>query len=38
MADPEHERHLDMKEWIGGRFDPEKFSADEVNEELRNLQ
>jgi hypothetical protein len=38
IADPKHESHRDMKEWIGGRFDPEKFSADEVNEELRNLQ
>jgi len=35
MADPKHERHRDMKEWIGGKFDPEKFSVDEVNRELR---
>jgi hypothetical protein len=37
MADPKHENHRDMKEWIGGKFDPEKFSADKVNKELRRL-
>jgi len=26
-----------MLEWIGGEFDPEKFSVDEVNKELRKL-
>ncbi len=25
MADPEHERHEEFREWIGGRFDPEAF-------------
>ncbi|GAC1469179.1 MAG: hypothetical protein NVSMB9_12700 [Isosphaeraceae bacterium] len=25
IADPEHERHEDMTEWIGGKFDPETF-------------
>jgi hypothetical protein len=37
MADPKHENHRDMKEWIGGRFDPEKFSAEAVNKRLRKL-
>lgn len=37
MADPKHENHLEMKEWIGGKFDPEKFSADKVNRELRRV-
>ena len=37
MADPRHEDHRDMKEWVGGRFDPEKFSVDAVNKELRQL-
>ncbi|HZZ26921.1 MAG TPA: plasmid pRiA4b ORF-3 family protein [Pirellulales bacterium] len=27
IRDPKHEDHQDMLEWIGGRFDPEKFSA-----------
>ena len=35
MADPKHEDHREMKEWIGGRFDPEVFSVDAVNKELR---
>lgn len=35
MADPKHENHRDMKEWIGGKFDPEKFSVYMVNKELR---
>jgi hypothetical protein len=35
MADPKHPDHRDMKEWIGGRFDPEKFSVNQVNRELR---
>lgn len=25
MADPQHEEHADMREWIGGKFDAEKF-------------
>ena len=34
-ADPKHAEHRDMKEWIGGKFDPEKFSVEAVNKELR---
>jgi len=34
MTDPEHEDHAAMKQWIGGKFDPEKLSVDEVNREL----
>jgi Plasmid pRiA4b ORF-3-like protein len=37
MADPKHERHWDVKEWIGGKFDPEKFDPNAVNRELRRL-
>ena len=37
VSDPKHESHRDMKEWIGGKFDPEKFSVEEVNKELRKL-
>jgi len=25
IANPKHEEHADMKEWAGGKFDPEKF-------------
>jgi pRiA4b ORF-3-like protein len=35
ISDPSHEDHADMVVWIGGKFDPEKFSVDEVNRELR---
>ena len=35
ISDPKHPDHRDMKEWIGGKFDPEKFSVDAVNRELR---
>ena len=34
MTDPEHADHDEMKIWIGGKFDPEKFSVDKVNREL----
>jgi hypothetical protein len=27
IADPRHERHADLMEWIGGEFDPEAFDA-----------
>jgi hypothetical protein len=37
IADPKHESHRDMKEWIGGRFDAEKFSVHAVNKELRRI-
>jgi len=37
IADPKHESHEDMLEWIGGEFDPEKFDLNAVNRELRKL-
>jgi len=37
IADPKHPEHRDMKEWIGGKFDPEKFDLNAVNRELRTL-
>ncbi|MCC5828084.1 MAG: plasmid pRiA4b ORF-3 family protein [Phycisphaeraceae bacterium] len=33
-ADPEHEEHEDIVEWLGDDFDSEKFDIDEVNEML----
>jgi hypothetical protein len=38
VADPMHESHEDMLEWIGGGFDPKKFSIVEVNKELRKYR
>jgi hypothetical protein len=36
LADPLHERHKEFMEWAGD-FDPEQFSADEINHELRQV-
>ena len=35
MADPRHSEHDELKEWYGGEFDPEAFSAEEVSKLLR---
>jgi hypothetical protein len=35
ISDKKHPDHRDMKEWIGGKFDPERFSVVELNKELR---
>jgi hypothetical protein len=35
MADPKHENHREMRERYGGKFDPERFSVEKVNNELR---
>ena len=41
LADPEHERHDELTEWLNGYegvgFDPEAFDLDEVNRSLRSL-
>jgi len=37
IANPKHKNHRDMMEWIGGKFNPEKFSVDKVNRELRRV-
>ncbi|MCC5831104.1 MAG: plasmid pRiA4b ORF-3 family protein [Phycisphaeraceae bacterium] len=33
-ADPDHEEHEDIVEWLGDDFDPEAFDIDEVNDML----
>jgi hypothetical protein len=38
LRDPKHEEHEEMREWIGGDFDPEAFDLDEVNEALRHIR
>jgi hypothetical protein len=35
VRDPKHEQHAEMREWVGGEFDPERFDIDAVNEALR---
>jgi hypothetical protein len=37
IGDPKHPEHREMKAWIGGKFDPDRFSVDQVNRELRRL-
>jgi hypothetical protein len=38
LRDPEHEEHEDLLDWVGGSFDPDAFSVDEVNRRLAPLQ
>jgi Plasmid pRiA4b ORF-3-like protein len=35
IGDPKNERHEDLREWVGGEFDPEHFDIEKINEELR---
>ncbi len=34
LADPNHERHEELCDWIGDDFDPMDFSVDSVNRQL----
>lgn len=36
ISDPNHPEHLDRLEWVGGTFDPEAFSVENVNRLLRS--
>lgn len=38
IGDPDHDRHKELRDWLGGDFDPEAFSVDEVNRRLAPLQ
>jgi len=38
ISDPAHEEHEELLDWLGGGFDPEAFSVDEVNRRLAPLQ
>jgi hypothetical protein len=38
LADPEHARHDELLEWVGGHFDPESFDLDAVNRRLRRFR
>lgn len=37
LADPEHEEHDDMRDWVGDGFDPEHVDIDAINKELAAL-
>ncbi|MGD1103066.1 MAG: plasmid pRiA4b ORF-3 family protein [Terriglobia bacterium] len=38
LRDPAHDEHEEMLEWVGGDFDSEAFSVDDVNQRLAPLQ
>jgi hypothetical protein len=38
ITNPDHERHEETLEWVGGEFDPERFDPEAVNNELRRLR
>ena len=38
IQNPKHPEHKDLKEWVGGEFDPEAFDTEAVNEELRAIR
>jgi hypothetical protein len=38
LGDPKHPEHDEMLEWVGGKFDPEAFAMDAVNERLKRLR
>ena len=38
LKDPKHKQHKEFIEWIGGKFDPERFNLDEVNATMRRLR
>lgn len=38
MADPKHPEHKVMKEWVGGKLEPEAFNLDLVNSGLKQLR
>jgi hypothetical protein len=38
ITNPDHQRHKEMLEWVGGEFDPERFDLEGVNGELRRMQ
>ena len=37
IKDPKHSEHDELLEWVGGNFDPEAFSAEIVNQDLKEL-
>jgi pRiA4b ORF-3-like protein len=34
IRDPEHDRHEELLEWVGGEFDPAEFSVEDANKAL----
>ena len=38
ISNPDHRRHEEMLEWVGGEFDPERFDREAVNGALQRLR
>ncbi len=38
LRDPQHAEHAERLEWVGGRFEPEVFYLEAVNQRLRKLR
>lgn len=38
ISDPNHEDYEEMMEWLGGKFDPEAFNMEQVNQSLRRIR
>jgi hypothetical protein len=38
IQNPDHERHEELLEWVGGEFDSERFDPEAVNNELRRMR
>lgn len=38
IADPDNDEHENMLEWVGGKFDPERFDRHAINQVLRKLR
>ena len=38
LADPGHEDHDMLTEWVGGKFDPEAFDVERVDQALKRLR
>ena len=37
LRDPAHEQHQELRDWVGGDYDPELFSLEATNQILRRL-
>ena len=38
IGNPDHRRHEELLEWVGGEFDPERFDQEAVNNALRSMR
>jgi hypothetical protein len=38
IADPKHEQHEEMKEWVGGAWDATRFSLEHTNAGLKRIK